>query len=66
MRHSAHPVAHIARIAGRVRGLGSEFALACDMRFAARESAVFGQFEAAFGVIPQPVTSPVSLERVQR
>ncbi|WP_457095479.1 enoyl-CoA hydratase/isomerase family protein [Lysobacter sp. P5_B9] len=42
----------IAQIAGRVRGVGSEFALACDMRFAARESAVFGQFEAAFGVIP--------------
>ena len=42
----------IAQIAGRVRGVGSEFALACDMRFAARESAVFGQFEAAFGVVP--------------
>ena len=42
----------IAQIAGRVRGAGSEFVLACDMRFAARESAVFGQFEPAFGVIP--------------
>jgi len=42
----------IAQIEGRVRGVGSEFALACDMRFAARESAVFGQFEPAFGVIP--------------
>lgn len=42
----------IAQIAGRVRGVGSEFALACDMRFAARESAIFGQFEASFGVIP--------------
>ncbi len=42
----------IAQIAGRVRGAGSEFALACDMRFAARESAIFGQFEPAFGVIP--------------
>src|SRR4029453_5727539 len=28
------------------------FVLACDMRFAARESAIFGQFEPAFGVIP--------------
>lgn len=42
----------IAQIEGRVRGVGSEFVLACDMRFAARESAIFGQFEPAFGVIP--------------
>ena len=33
----------IAQIEGRVRGAGSEFVLACDMRFAARESAIFGQ-----------------------
>lgn len=42
----------ISQVEGRVRGAGSEFVLACDMRFAARESAVFGQFEPAFGVIP--------------
>jgi enoyl-CoA hydratase/carnithine racemase len=42
----------IAQIEGRVRGVGSEFVLACDMRFAARESAIFGQFEPAFGVLP--------------
>ena len=42
----------IAQIEGRVRGVGSEFVLACDMRFAARESAIFNQFEPAFGVIP--------------
>jgi enoyl-CoA hydratase/carnithine racemase len=42
----------IAQIEGRVRAAGSEFALACDMRFAARESALFCQFEPAFGVIP--------------
>jgi enoyl-CoA hydratase/carnithine racemase len=41
----------IAQIEGRVRGAGSEFVLACDMRFAARESAIFGQLEAAFGLI---------------
>jgi enoyl-CoA hydratase/carnithine racemase len=35
-----------------VRAAGSEFALACDMRFAARESAIFGQFEPAFGQVP--------------
>jgi len=42
----------IAQIEGRVRGVGSEFALSCDMRFAAKERAIFGQFEVAFGVIP--------------
>ena len=31
---------------------GSEFVLACDMRFAARESAIFSQFEPAFGLLP--------------
>src|SRR5690242_20109354 len=53
LRHlSASRLVSIAQIEGRVRGVGSEFVLACDMRFAARESAIFGQFEAAFGVIP--------------
>ena len=42
----------IAQIAGRVRAAGSEFVLACDMRFAARETAVFSQFEPAFGLLP--------------
>ena len=51
-RVSASRLVTIAKIEGRVRGVGSEFALACDMRFAARESAIFGQFEPAFGVIP--------------
>ena len=41
----------IAQIEGRVRGAGSEFVLACDMRFAGRESAIFGQLEAAFGLM---------------
>ena len=49
---SASRLVTIAQIEGRVRGAGSEFVLACDMRFAARESAIFGQFEPAFGVIP--------------
>jgi enoyl-CoA hydratase/carnithine racemase len=52
-RHlSASRLVTIAQIEGRVRGAGSEFVLACDMRFAALESAIFGQFEPAFGVIP--------------
>jgi enoyl-CoA hydratase/carnithine racemase len=42
----------IAQIEGRVRGAGSEFVLACDMRFAARESAIFSQPEPAFGLLP--------------
>ncbi len=49
---SASRLVSIAQIEGRVRGAGSEFALACDMRFAARESAIFGQFEPAFGLLP--------------
>src|SRR6201988_2023886 len=52
-RHlSASRLVTIAQIEGRVRAAGSEFVLACDMRFAARESAIFGQFEPSFGVIP--------------
>jgi enoyl-CoA hydratase/carnithine racemase len=42
----------IAQIEGRVRAGGSEFVLACDMRFAARETAIFSQIEPALGQIP--------------
>ena len=52
-RHlSASRLVTIAQIEGRVRGAGSEFVLACDMRFAARESAIFAQPEPGLGVIP--------------
>ncbi len=51
-RLSTSRLVSIAQIEGRVRAAGSEFVLACDMRFAARESALFCQFESAFGLIP--------------
>jgi enoyl-CoA hydratase/carnithine racemase len=49
---SASRLVTIAQIEGRVRSAGSEFVLACDMRFAARETAIFAQFEPAFGLLP--------------
>src|SRR5262245_54399316 len=51
-RLSTSRLVTIAQVEGRVRGAGSEFVLACDMRFAARESAVFSQPELGFGLIP--------------
>jgi enoyl-CoA hydratase/carnithine racemase len=52
-RHlSASRLVSIAQIAGRVRAAGSELVLACDMRFAARESAIFAQPEPGFGAVP--------------
>jgi enoyl-CoA hydratase/carnithine racemase len=52
-RHlSASRLVTIAQIEGRVRGAGSELVLACDMRFAARESAIFGQPEVGLGALP--------------
>ena len=49
---SASRLVTIAQIEGRVRAGGNEFVLACDMRFGAREKAIFSQFEPSFGVIP--------------
>lgn len=46
------PQVTIAQIEGYTRGGGSEFCLACDMRFAARGKAVFGQPEIALGILP--------------
>ena len=52
-RHlSASRLVSIAQVEGRVRAAGSELVLACDMRFAARGSAIFAQPEPAFGAVP--------------
>lgn len=52
VRLSRASVVTIASIRGRVRGAGSEFILACDLRFASRENSLLGQFEVATGVVP--------------
>ena len=51
-RLAASSVLSIAVVRGRVRGGGSEFMLASDIRFASREKAIFGQPEVATGLIP--------------
>lgn len=52
MRLAQSRVLSVAVVRGRARGGGSEFALACDVRFASREKAIFGQPEVGFGLVP--------------
>jgi enoyl-CoA hydratase/carnithine racemase len=52
VRLSRAPVVTIAAIRGRARAAGSEFALACDLRFASRENTLLGQFEVGMGLVP--------------
>ena len=52
LRLSSAPVVSIAKIRGRTRGIGNEFVLACDMRFASRQNALFGNPEVGVGLIP--------------
>jgi enoyl-CoA hydratase/carnithine racemase len=52
LRLSSAPVVSIAKIRGRTRGIGNEFVLACDMRFASRHNALFGNPEVGVGLIP--------------
>jgi enoyl-CoA hydratase/carnithine racemase len=52
VRLSRAPVASIASIRGRATAVGSELALACDMRFASREKAILSQFEVGAGIVP--------------
>ena len=51
-RLSRTPVVSISLIRGRATGVGSELALACDMRFASRENAVLSQWEVGAGLVP--------------
>src|ERR1700739_992307 len=52
VRLTRSPVASIAKIRGCVRGVSSEFVLACDMRFASRENTRLGQPEVGVGLHP--------------
>jgi enoyl-CoA hydratase/carnithine racemase len=52
VRLTKSPVVSIAKIRGCVRGVSSEFVLACDMRFASRENTFLGQPEVGVGVNP--------------
>jgi enoyl-CoA hydratase/carnithine racemase len=52
VRLSRAPAVSIASIRGRARGAGSEFVLACDLRFASRENTLLGQFEVGTGLVP--------------
>jgi enoyl-CoA hydratase/carnithine racemase len=52
-RLSRAPVVSIASIRGRARGAGSEFVLACDLRFASRENALLGQLTVGAGAVPR-------------
>jgi enoyl-CoA hydratase/carnithine racemase len=51
-RLSRAPVVSIASIRGRARGAGSEFVLACDLRFASREHTLLAQPEVGAGTAP--------------
>ena len=52
VRLSRAPVVSIALIRGRATGVGSELALASDMRFASREKAILSQWEVGVGLVP--------------
>jgi enoyl-CoA hydratase/carnithine racemase len=52
LRLSSTPVVSIAKSCGRTRGIGNELVLACDMRFASRQSALFGNPKIGVGLVP--------------
>lgn len=52
IRFERAPFVTVSAIRGRARGVGSEFALATDIRFASRERTVLCHPEVGFGFIP--------------
>ncbi|WP_431816566.1 enoyl-CoA hydratase/isomerase family protein [Gordonia jacobaea] len=52
IRLTKAPFVSIAKIRGRTRGGGNELALACDLRYASEELALFGQPEVGTGILP--------------
>src|ERR1700737_4789006 len=52
VRLTKSPVVSLAKIRGCVRGVSSEFVLACDMRFASRENTKLGHPELGVGLHP--------------
>ena len=52
VRLSRAPVVSISSIRGRATGVGSELALASDMRFASREKAILSQWEVGAALVP--------------
>ena len=52
LRLSSSGIVSIAKIRGRTRGIGNEFVLACDMRFASRQNSMFGNPEVGVGLVP--------------
>src|SRR5258706_9460992 len=52
VRLTRAPVVSLAKIRGCVRGVSSEFVLACDMRFASRENTKIGHPELGVGLHP--------------
>src|SRR5438874_5864989 len=52
VRLSRAPVVSIVSVRGRATGVGSELALASDMRFASREKAILSQWEVGAGLVP--------------
>ncbi len=52
VRLSRAPIVSIACIRGRATGVGSELALASDMRFASREKAILSQWEVGAALVP--------------
>jgi len=52
IRMEGAPFVTIGKLRGRARGVGSEFLLGMDMRFASRENSSLAQIEVPLGLIP--------------